>query len=200
MIKLKQAVIVEGKYDKIKLESFIDALIIPTDGFGVFKDRKKRELIKTLAKNDGIIIMTDSDSAGFLIRSHINGFINEGDITNVYIPDILGKEKRKSTLSKEGKLGVEGISVDILKKCLKNAGVNLDNSDETINITWKIKKSDLYEDGFFGMNNSSVKRKILLKSLNLPENLSANALIQVIPKIIDHNEYRNLVQSINEKI
>ena len=123
MIKLKEAVIVEGKYDKIKLSSLVDGLIITTDGFGIFKDREKRELIKTLAKKRGIIILTDSDSAGFLIRSHIKGFVSEGEIKNVFIPDVFGKEKRKSAPSKEGKLGVEGMDRELLENALKKAGI-----------------------------------------------------------------------------
>ena len=109
MIKLKEAVIVEGKYDKIRLESVIDAPIIVTDGFGIFKNREKMNYIRKLARSRGIIILTDSDSAGFLIRSHITGCIKDGNIKNVYIPDVFGKEKRKDKPSKEGKLGVEGI-------------------------------------------------------------------------------------------
>ena len=123
MIKLKEAVIVEGKYDKIKLSSLVDGLIITTDGFGIFKDREKRELIKTLAKKRGIIILTDSDSAGFLIRSHIKGFVSEGEIKNVFIPDVFGKEKRKSAPSKEGKLGVEGMDRELLENALKKAAI-----------------------------------------------------------------------------
>lgn len=199
MIKLKQTIIVEGKYDKIKLDSFIDALIIPTNGFGIFKDKEKRELISKLANENGIIIMTDSDSAGMIIRNHIKGFVQDGNITNVFIPDILGKEKRKSIYSKEGKLGVEGISVEILTKCLENAGVNVENSNETPENSWEIKKSDLYEDGFLGCDNSSQKREILLKRLGLPCRLSTNDLIEILGRICSKNEYEALRDEINEE-
>ena len=123
MIKVKQAVIVEGKYDKIKLSSIIDGLIITTDGFSIFKDKEKTALIRRLAENQGIIILTDSDSAGFKIRNYIRGCTQKGKITNIYIPDIFGKEKRKAVPSKEGKLGVEGVSTDILKDAFEKAGI-----------------------------------------------------------------------------
>ncbi|MDE6725172.1 MAG: toprim domain-containing protein, partial [Ruminiclostridium sp.] len=128
MIKVKQAVIVEGKYDKIKLSSVIDGLIITTDGFSVFKNKEKINLIRKLAENQGIIILTDSDSAGFKIRNYIKGCTQKGNITNIYIPDIFGKEKRKTTPSKEGKLGVEGIPIDVLKDAFEKADINSENT------------------------------------------------------------------------
>ena len=200
MIKLKQTIIVEGKYDKIKLDSFIDALIIPTNGFSIFKDKEKRDLICKLAKENGIIIITDSDSAGMIIRNHIKGFVHDGSITNVFIPDILGKEKRKTTHSKEGKLGVEGISVEILTKCLENAGINVENSNESYEKRWQIKKSDLYEDGFLGCDNSSQKREILLKRLGLPCRLSTNDLIEILGRICTKEEYESLRDEINNNL
>ena len=200
MIKLKQTIIVEGKYDKIKLDSFIDALIIPTNGFSIFKDKEKRDLICKLAKENGIIIITDSDSAGMIIRNHIKGSVHDGSITNVFIPDILGKEKRKTTHSKEGKLGVEGISVEILTKCLENAGINVENSNESYEKRWQIKKSDLYEDGFLGCDNSSQKREILLKRLGLPCRLSTNDLIEILGRICTKEEYESLRDEINNNL
>ena len=197
MIKLKEASIVEGKYDKVKLDSFIDALIIPTNGFSIFNDTEKRDLICKLAKENGIIIITDSDSAGMMIRNHIKGFVKDGNIINVFIPDILGKESRKTTHSKEGKLGVEGISVEILTKCFENAGVNVENSNDNAKKSWQIKKSDLYEDGFLGCDNSSQKREILLKRLALPRRLSTNDLIEVLGRICSKEEYENLRDEIN---
>ena len=197
MIKIKQTIIVEGKYDKIKLDSFIDALIIPTNGFSIFKDAEKRELICKLAKENGIIIITDSDSAGMMIRNHIKGFVKEGSITNVFIPDILGKEKRKLTPSKEGKLGVEGIPVDVIKECLTNAGVDLENSDVITQTTWQIKKSDLYEDGFLGCDNSSQKRQMLLERLGLPHRISTNDLVEILGRICTKEQYEELKNDIN---
>lgn len=193
MIKLKEAVIVEGKYDKIKLSSLVDGLIITTDGFGIFKDREKRELIKTLAKKRGIIILTDSDSAGFLIRSHIKGFVSEGKIKNVFIPDVFGKEKRKSAPSKEGKLGVEGMDRELLENALKKAGIV---EEKTSPNAKKVLKSDLFEDGISGGANSKAKRTRLLKELGLPERMSANALLETVNALYSFEEYKAAVSRI----
>ena len=193
MIKLKEAVIVEGKYDKIKLSSLVDGLIITTDGFGIFKDREKRELIKTLAKKRGIIILTDSDSAGFLIRSHIKGFVSEGEIKNVFIPDVFGKEKRKSAPSKEGKLGVEGMDRELLENALKKAGIVGQKTNPNAK---KVLKSDLCEDGISGGADSKAKRTRLLKELGLPERMSANALLETVSALYSFEEYKAAVSRI----
>lgn len=193
MIKLKEAVIVEGKYDKIKLSSLVDGLIITTDGFGIFKDREKRELIKTLAKKRGIIILTDSDSAGFLIRSHIKGFVSEGEIKNVFIPDVFGKEKRKSAPSKEGKLGVEGMDRELLENALKKAGIVEKKTNPNAK---KVLKSDLFEDGISGGADSKAKRTRLLKELGLPERMSANALLETVNALYSFEEYKAAVSRI----
>ena len=186
MIKLKQAVIVEGKYDKIKLKSIIDAPIITTDGFGIFKNREKMALIKSLAQKRGIIIMTDSDSAGFMIRKKICGSVNSGQILNVYIPDIFGKERRKAHSSKEGKLGVEGVPKDVILTALKRAGVT---STESVKSGGEIPKADLFELGLSGRPNSAQKRLALLKSLNLPENMTANSLLEVLNIFFTKEEF-----------
>lgn len=188
MIKLKQAVIVEGKYDKIKLKSIIDAPIITTDGFGIFKNREKMALIKSLAQKRGIIIMTDSDSAGFMIRKKICGSVNSGQILNVYIPDIFGKERRKAHSSKEGKLGVEGVPKDVILTALKRAGVT---STESVKSGGEITKADLFELGLSGRPNSAQKRLALLKSLNLPENMTANSLLEVLNIFFTKEEFLN---------
>ena len=193
MIKLKEAVIVEGKYDKIKLSSLVDGLIITTDGFGIFKDREKRELIKALAKKRGIIILTDSDSAGFLIRSHIKGFVSDGEIKNVFIPDVFGKEKRKSASSKEGKLGVEGMDRELLENALKKAGIV---EEKTSPNAKKVLKSDLFEDGISGGADSKAKRTRLLKELGLPERMSANALLETVNALYSFEEYKAAVSRI----
>ncbi|MEE1144403.1 MAG: DUF4093 domain-containing protein [Acutalibacteraceae bacterium] len=186
MIKLKQAVIVEGKYDKIKLKSIIDAPIITTDGFGIFKNREKMALIKSLAQKRGIIIMTDSDSAGFMIRKKICGSVKSGRILNVYIPDIFGKERRKAHSSKEGKLGVEGVPKDVILTALKRAGVT---STESVKSGGEITKADLFELGLSGRPNSAQKRLALLKSLNLPENMTANSLLEVLNIFFTKEEF-----------
>ena len=141
MIKLKQAVIVEGKYDKIKLGSILDAVIITTDGFGIFKDKEKTELIRSLAQTCGVIILTDSDSAGFKIRNHIKGCVKDGKVVNVFIPEITGKEKRKEKPSAEGLLGVEGVSREVLEKALNDAGIIAESCDKKAGFLLKINFS-----------------------------------------------------------
>lgn len=194
MIKINQAVIVEGKYDKIKLSGIIDALIIETDGFGIFKDKEKQRLIRFLAETKGIVIMTDSDSAGFKIRSFINGITSSENITNVYIPDIYGKEKRKTEMSKEGKLGVEGISKDIIVEALRKAGVSCaeNNSEQRRSIT----KTDFFLDGISGREQSSFLRKELAKSLGLPERISASSLLKIINSYMTYDDYKESIEKI----
>ncbi len=194
MIKLRQVVVVEGKYDKIRLESLIDALIIPTDGFAIFKDKDKMQMLRCLAEKNGLVIITDSDSAGFLIRNHISGCIPKEYIRHVYIPDILGKEKRKTEYSKEGKLGVEGMSTTVLEEALKKAGVV---SEETDGVKEPITSADFFEDGYSGSKNSEVKRSLLKKRLELPERLTAKALLEVLNILITKDEYRLLTEEIN---
>ncbi len=192
MIKIKQAVIVEGKYDKIKLSSIIDAVIIQTNGYSIFKDKEKLELIRYYAKATGIIIMTDSDSAGFKIRNFIRGAVPDGEIINVYIPDIFGKEKRKIKPSCEGKLGVEGVDKKIITEALEKAGISSDTVTEERD---KISKADLFEIGLSGRNNSSELRKNLLRKLNLPELLSTSAMLEVLNTMMSIDELIKLIEN-----
>ncbi|HIT54525.1 MAG TPA: DUF4093 domain-containing protein [Candidatus Fimivicinus intestinavium] len=192
MIRIRQAVIVEGKYDKIKLSSLLDTVIIPTDGFGIFKNKEKMNLIRRLAQTRGIVILTDSDAAGFKIRSYIGGSLPPEHVIHAYIPDIIGKERRKSAPSQEGKLGVEGMPARILMECLERAGVTC---EETAEPGRRITKSDLYEDGLSGRPNSLMLRKRLLAQLQLPERLSANALVQVLNLFMTYEEYKQAVRS-----
>ena len=194
MIKVKQAVIVEGKYDKIKLSSIIDGLIITTDGFSIFKDKEKTALIRRLAENQGIIILTDSDSAGFKIRNYIRGCTQKGKITNIYIPDIFGKEKRKVVPSKEGKLGVEGISADILKDTFEKAGIVSENTEKSRRD--EITRIMLYDDMLMGREGSEAKRKKLLKKLSLPDILSVTCLLEVLISLYSLDEYNNALKEI----
>ncbi len=186
MIRLTQAVVVEGKYDKIKLSSVLDALIIETDGFRIFKDREKLALIKTLAETRGIVIMTDSDSAGFKIRSYIGGSLPSDRIFHAYIPDILGKERRKIKPSSEGKLGVEGVPKTEIIKALERAGVI---TTEAPVRTREITKSDLYEHGLTGGNGSKEKRTELLLKFGLPSRLSTNSMLSVLNAIMTYEEF-----------
>ena len=175
LIKLKEAVIVEGKYDKIKLANFLDTLIIPTNGFSLFKDNELKELISLLAKENGIIIMTDSDNAGNIIRSHIKNFVKEGNIKQVYLPQIKGKEKRKVKPSREGFLGVEGLSEEIIIEALNKSGIQRTNQNAP-----KMQKSEFYFLGLSGKANSSEFRKKVLTQMGLPNNLTANNLLEYV--------------------
>ena len=157
-LKISQAVIVEGKYDKIKLEGIIDAFIIETDGFGIFKDKKRLAFIKKLARERGIAVITDSDHAGFMIRNYISSGVPKDRIFNVYIPDIYGKEKRKKTASKEGKLGVEGMTKEVILEAFKKAGLEFSEVECENPVT----PYDLYEAGFSGRENSKEKLKSIL--------------------------------------
>lgn len=194
MLKIKQAIVVEGKYDKIKLSSFVDAVIIVTNGFGIFKDKEKLELIKYYAQKTGIIILTDSDRAGFIIRNHIKGAVKNGKIQNVYIPDIFGKEKRKVSPSAEGKLGVEGIEKNILIKAFEKAGIATQETDKKSEKP--ITKTDLFVLGLSGGKNSVELRRKLLNELNLPSLLSANSMLEVLNTMLSFQELEEKVKKI----
>ena len=197
MIKIKEAVIVEGKYDKIKLSSLIDGLIIETGGFQIFSDRERIELLRRLADTRGLLILTDSDSAGFLIRNHIQSCIPKEKIRHAYIPDLYGKEKRKLHPSKEGKLGVEGIDPEILLESIRRSGASAIEEAGSSEEKRKITKLDLYEDGFSGGADSSKKRQVLLRELGLPERLTAKALVPVLNSLVNYEEYQKVVKKIN---
>ena len=186
LIKLNMPIIVEGKYDKITLENVADTLIISTDGFRIFKNKEMCDLIRTLALEKGIIVMTDSDNAGQVIRNHIKNIAASGKIINVYVPQLKGKEKRKTTYSKEGFLGVEGLSKEILKEALLKYGVN---STEIEGEVKKITKGDFFEMGLSGGQNSSQNRQKLISELKLPQTLSASALLDVVNTLYNYDEF-----------
>ena len=192
-LKLKSAVVVEGKYDKIKLATFLDALIIETNGFSVFKDKEKLELIRRLARTRGIVILTDSDTAGFSIRSRLRGSIHEGQVRNAYIPDVFGKERRKQMPSKEGKIGVEGMSMDVLMDALRSAGVEFESREAEAGDPRKITKLDLYEDRLSGCPESRLRRTAFLRRAGLPERLSANQMPEVLSALMSYEEYRERI-------
>lgn len=196
MLHLEQAVIVEGKYDKIKLSSVVDAVIITTNGFSVIKDKEKLEIIRFFAKNKGIIILTDSDSAGFKIRNFLKGAISDGEITNVYIPDIFGKEKRKAVPSKEGKIGVEGIDTQILLEAFRKAGVISTKADSRRE---PVTKLDLFEVGLSGGNNSAEKRSELLKYLGMPELMTTNAMLEIINTMMSRDEFMKITANLSQR-
>ena len=190
MIKLDRVIIVEGKYDKIKLSSIFDAAIIATDGFAIFKDKEKMDMIRILAKKKGLLVLTDSDSAGFKIRSYIRGCIPKEQVVHAYIPDLFGKEKRKKEPSKEGKLGVEGVPVQVILDALNKAGVRFSNTELPIR---KITKTDLYEAGLSGTSDSRRNRLSFLKFLKLPERISSNSLLEVLNSMMDYEEYKQTI-------
>ena len=185
MIKIKQAVIVEGKYDKIRLSNIVDALIIPTNGFLIYKDKETAELIRMFAKTTGIIILTDSDSAGFQIRTKIREIARGGKVINVYIPDVEGKERRKREASKEGLLGVEGIDDKVLLEAFQKAGVLC---EENSKMTDPITKADLLDLGLTGSDGAAGRREELQKRLGLPKRLSANMLLEILNVMYSHEE------------
>lgn len=196
MIKISQAIIVEGKYDKIKLASIMDAVIITTNGYGIFKDSEKLALIRYYAQKTGIIILTDSDSAGRKIRGFIKGAVKGGTVINVHIPDIFGKEKRKEKPSAEGKLGVEGISPEVILEAFHKAGITADNTPRERDIT----NLTLYELGLSGGQSSRELRIRLQKSLGLPELMSASALIEVLNTMMNAKELSKHTAQIKEEI
>lgn len=198
MIKVDRIIVVEGKYDKIKLSSIIDGVIIETEGFGIFKNKDKQKLLRKLAVKKGLLILTDSDSAGFMIRSFLASIVPNEYIVNAYIPDILGKEKRKDTASKEGKLGVEGVSVEVIAEALERAGVGC---TDTVDIHHnQVTNIDLYEDGFNGAPDSKYRRLQLLKYLDLPERLSTKALLEVINTIMTYDDYKTAAEECREVV
>lgn len=190
--RINEVVVVEGKYDACAVANVVDALIITTDGFSVFSKTEIKELIKTLGKQRGLIILTDSDDAGFKIRNYINNFAQGVNIKNAYVPSIKGKESRKEKLSKEGLLGVEGVNKNIILSAFKNAGV-FESDIKPVNA---ITFTDLYNLGLSGTSQSKEKRHLLLKRIGLPLRLSKNALCQVLSSLYTIEQLNELC---NEK-
>lgn len=191
MQRIKEVIVVEGRYDKNTLSQVVDAVILETGGFGVFNDASKRRLLKTMAETRGLIVLTDSDGAGFLIRSHIRGFVDPKLVKHAYIPDVYGKERRKARASKEGKLGVEGMRPEILLDALRRAGATFDDSPART-CPPRITKADLYSRGLSGGVGSAEKRRRLLKKLDLPERMSADAMLDVLNALMDREEFYRL--------
>ena len=196
MIKIDRPVIVEGKYDVVKLSNIIDGLIIKTDGFGIFNDKEKQALLRRLAAEKGIIVLTDSDSAGFLIRNFIKQTVSGDRITHVYIPDVFGKEKRKSEASKEGKLGVEGVNEQIILEAFRKAGVGAEKKTDN-ELVREITNIDLYEWGLSGGADSKAKRKALLKALSLPERMSSSSMVKVLNCFVTYEEFTEKVKELD---
>lgn len=185
MIHTDRAIVVEGKYDKIKLSSMVDGVIICTRGFRVYKDKEMQAMLRALAKKQGLAVLTDSDTAGFKIRGFLRSICGKENIVDVYIPDLYGKEKRKDHPSKEGKLGVEGVPEEVLQKAFADAGIG---AELVLQKKDPITKMDLFELGLSGRAESALRRKRLMKHLTLPEHLTTNALVTVLDALMSREE------------
>ena len=188
MHSVKEVIVVEGRYDKNTLSQVVDAVILETSGFGIFNDATKRRLLNKLAETRGLILMTDSDAAGFLIRNRIKGFVDPALVKHAYIPDVYGKERRKARSSKEGKLGVEGMRPEVLLEALIRACATIDDC-EMVTASPRISKADLYALGLSGREGSAEKRKKLLRQLELPERMSADAMLDVLNALMDRESF-----------
>lgn len=188
MIRIKEAIVVEGRYDANTLRQIVDAPVLETSGFGIFNDKERLNLLRRAAETRGLIILTDSDGAGFVIRRYLSGAIDKNLVKHAYIPDVPGKEKRKSAPSKEGKLGVEGMRPEVILEALRRAGATIEGESahaESAGIT----KQDFYRCGLSGGADSASKRQELIRSLGLPEHLSANALLTAVNLLMTREEF-----------
>lgn len=199
MIRVREAVIVEGKYDKIRLSNIIDGLIITTEGFGIFKNKEKQLLIRQLAEKRGILILTDSDGAGFVIRNFLKGAVPPSQVKHAYIPDIAGKERRKDKPSKEGKLGVEGVPDEIIARAIRASGAECTVSEGFVKAQQEISKTDLFVAGLSGGSCSSDRRAAIKKELGLPEKMTANSLLQVLNCLMTREEFFSLCERIFDR-
>ena len=196
MVKIKEAILVEGRYDKNTLSQIVDAPILETAGFGIFKDKKQLALLRQIAEKRGLIVFTDSDGAGFVIRNHVKSAIPAKFLKHAYIPDIAGKERRKREAGKEGKLGVEGMTKDVILESLRRAGATIEG--ENAPAQQSITKQDMMELGLSGGAGSSEKRAALLKKLDLPEHMSTNALLQALNLLYDYDELQRIVEELEK--
>lgn len=197
MVKIKEAIVVEGRYDKNTLSQIVDAPILETSGFGIFKDRQQMALLRRVAESRGLIVFTDSDGAGFVIRNHIKSAIPGKYLKHAYIPDIMGKERRKTTPGKEGKLGVEGMSREIILEALRSSGATIEGEQSTSHS--EISKQDLMELGLSGGPDAGARRLRLLKKLNLPERMSPNAMLQALNILYTLDELTTIVETMESE-
>lgn len=193
MVRIKEAILVEGRYDKNTLSQILDAPILETSGFGIMKDKAQLALLRQVAQTRGLIVFTDSDGAGFVIRNFIKGAIPGQYLKHAYIPDVYGKERRKTAPGKEGKLGVEGMKRDVLLEALRRAGATFEG--ETAAAAAGITKQDMMELGLSGGPDSSAKRLALMKRLGFPEHMSANALLQALNLLYTREQLADLMEN-----
>lgn len=194
MVKIREAILVEGRYDKNTLSQIVDAPILETNGFGIFKDKQQMKLLRSVAEKRGLIVFTDPDGAGFVIRNHVKSAIPGKYLKHAYVPDILGKERRKKTAGKEGKLGVEGMTPQVILDALKRAGAIIEG--ESREKVGQITKQDLMELGLSGGENASALRQALLKELDFPAHMSANAMLQALNLLYSLEELTGIVDSL----
>ena len=194
MVKIREAIVVEGRYDKNTLSQIVDAPIFETSGFGIMKDKAQLALLRKVAGVRGLIVFTDSDGAGFVIRNYLKSAIPSEYLKHAYIPDIYGKERRKAAPGKEGKLGVEGMRPEIILEALRRAGATVEG--EQASVSSQITKQDLMELGLSGGKDSSAKRLALLKKLELPEHMSANAMLQALNLLFTPDQLRGYIHSL----
>ena len=195
MIKIREAIVVEGRYDKNTLSQIVDAVIFETAGFGIFKNKQQMDLLRLVAEKRGLIVFTDPDGAGFVIRNHIKSAISAKFLKHAYVPDIMGKERRKARPGKEGKLGVEGMTSQIIVDALRKAGATVEG-ENVAEMSELLTKVDLFELGLSGNPDSKAKRTALLKRLELPEHMSANALLDVLNLLYTKDEVYHLVDTL----
>lgn len=192
MVKIKEAIVVEGRYDKNTLSQIVDASIFQTDGFHIMKDKEQLALLRRVAQLRGLIVFTDSDGAGFVIRNYLKGAIPPQQLKHAYIPDIAGKERRKAAPGKEGKLGVEGMTPEVILSCLRRAGATF-FEEEARETAPQLTKVDLFYLGLSGGPDSKAKRLALLKHLQLPEHMSSNAMLEALNLLYTKDEVYRLV-------
>ena len=195
MVKIREAIVVEGRYDKNTLAQVVDAPILETSGFRIMHNKENLMLLRRVAKTRGLIVFTDSDGAGFVIRNYLKSAIEPGYLRHAYIPDVYGKERRKAAPGKEGKLGVEGMTPDVILKCLRRAGATFEGEESTLS-TPSITKQDLVELGLSGGKDSSFLRKKLLQKLDFPEQMSANAMLQALNLLYSLEEIQSIMNEI----
>lgn len=194
MIKIKEAILVEGRYDKNTLSQIVDATILESAGFGIFKNKEQMKLLRRIAESRGLIVFTDSDGAGFVIRNHVKSAIPAPFLKHAYIPDVYGKEHRKSAPGKEGKLGVEGMKREVLLEALHRAGATFEDGAELI--PNRITKQDMMELGLSGGANSALLRQRLLEKLDFPRHMSANALLDALNLLYSAEELKSIVETL----
>lgn len=204
MMRVREAIVVEGSCDKAKLSGLVDALIVETRGFGIFRDRERMDYIRLLAEKRGVIVLTDSDGAGFLIRRRLSQCLPPEQVKHAYIPDVYGKERRKAKPSKEGKLGVEGMTWEVLAECLSRAGATFEEGEESAKHPaggerGRLTKADLYELGLSGGQGSEARRKMVQRRLGLPERLSANGFLQALNGLYGREEAIQRIREAGER-